>query len=318
MKRYCLIGGLGFIGSHLAEKLVQAGEQVCVVDRIDNPKHSFINNVEYLNHDYADDAFLQSILNKTDIIINLAYSSVPKTSYDNPVEDIYINLLNNVKLFETCTHHNIEKLIYVSSGGTVYGHPRFLPITEEHPTNPVSPYGISKLAAEKYAIMYHLNKQLPITIVRPSNAYGPGQKPFTGQGFVATAIASVIGNQEINIFGENGTIRDYIHVSDIANAIIKVACKGKSGEIYNISSSVGKDNKEILDIIFSYAEKFKLSATINTLPAREFDVSKNILSWEKIYCDTGWKPEIPIIGGLEKTFDYFIDKINKSSQHFFF
>ncbi|MFA6571831.1 MAG: NAD-dependent epimerase/dehydratase family protein [Bacteroidota bacterium] len=307
MKQFCLIGGLGFIGSHLAEKLLLSGEHVTIIDIIDKPQQSFIKDVKYFNHDYSDESFMHGILDKSEIVINLAYASVPKTSYDNPVEDIYTNLLNNVKLLETATHHNIEKIIYVSSGGTVYGHPRFLPITEEHPTNPVSPYGISKLAAEKYAIMYYLNKQLPVAVVRPSNAYGPGQKAFTGQGFVATAIASILEKKEINIFGENGTIRDYIYVSDLADAIIKVAYKGKAGEIYNIGSSIGKNNKEILNIINSFTAKNQMEPIINTLPSREFDVSKNILSWEKINCDTGWKPTTSLEKGMEKTVGWFIE-----------
>ena len=102
----------------------------------------------------------------------------------------------------------MQKLVLVSSGGTVYGNPSTVPVAEDHPTTPISPYGITKLAIEKYAAMYRLTAGLPVVCVRPGNAYGEGQRPFSGQGFIATAMASVIQGKEVVLFGERGTVRD--------------------------------------------------------------------------------------------------------------
>lgn len=199
----------------------------------------------------------------------------------------------------------LRRIAVVSSGGTIYGKAKSLPITEKHSTNPISPYGITKLAVEKYALMFGNHHDLPIVILRPANAFGEGQAPFTGQGFIATAMASIIKNKEVVLFGESGMIRDYIHASEIAAAIVASIEKGKPGVCYNIGSGVGRSNKEVLDHIYPLALASGFKPVLKVLPARKFDVPANVLDSSKLTHDTGWEPVLPFKKGIERAWDWY-------------
>ncbi len=202
----CVIGGAGFIGRHLVRELLRTGRTVRVAGRRDRALTKLPVEVEYCQGDIRNQDFVSQVLQDVDEVVDLAYSTVPKTSYENPLLDITDNLPSSVGLFDVASRLPIKKLVFVSSGGTVYGESQILPITETHPTNPISPYGITKLALEKYAQFYHKLQGLPVVCVRPANPYGEGQRAFEGQGFVSTAVASILTGREITIFGESGTV----------------------------------------------------------------------------------------------------------------
>jgi UDP-glucose 4-epimerase len=197
----CIIGGTGFIGSRVVELLVSEGRQVTVIGRSKVPTNRVPTGVRYVAADYGDEKVLLKILRDVDEVIHLAHSTVPKTSFENPVQDILANLPASMKLFDAACRFSIQKLIFVSSGGTIYGKTGTHPISEDHPKQPISPYGITKLTIENYAMMFWELKRLPVICVRPGNAYGENQRPFVDQGFVATAIASILMGREITVFG---------------------------------------------------------------------------------------------------------------------
>lgn len=306
MQHCCVIGCAGFIGIHVVNALAGRHRQVTVIDRNPVPPGVFPGEVKCVTGDYGDDNLLAKTLRGVDEVINLAYSTVPKTSFEDPVQDITGNLPSAVRLFEVASALAVKKVVLVSSGGTVYGRATELPITEDHPTNPISPYGITKLSIEKYGLMYKELKGLPVVCVRPANAYGEGQRPFVGQGFVATAIASVLNRQEISLFGENGTIRDYIHVTDIAAGIAAVLDSGTPGSCYNIGTGVGKSNRDVLDAIYPLAKSAGFDLRPKLLPPREFDVPANILDSKKLTKETGWGPLVPFELGIERTWNWFL------------
>lgn len=302
MSDYCIIGGGGFIGTHIIKQLCEkkAGS-ITVIGRRPVESLSMPGNVNYVQGDYKDPETLKKIISDSSKIIHLAYASVPKTSFDHPVMDILDNLPSTVTLLEEAIKKNVSKLVFVSSGGTVYGDSEGLPLSETHSTAPKSPYGISKLSAEKYMQMYHMIYGLPCVCVRPSNAYGPGQLPFRGQGFISTAMASIIQGKELSLFGKRGTVRDYIYVTDLAAGIIAALENGVPGEIYNIGTGIGMDNMQILDEISKYC---KQEIKINFMPERSFDVNNNILDSSKLMKASGWKPEISIESGIKHTWNY--------------
>ena len=308
MNHCFVIGGAGFIGSQVVRKLLKRDRKVTVIGRTNTPDRKLPKRVEYISSDCSDRKFLQEVLCDADEIIDLAYSTVPKTSYDKPVRDVMENLPLAVNLFETASSLNLKKIVLISSGGTIYGKALKIPIDEKHPTNPISPYGISKLATEKYALMYHELKKLPVVCVRPGNAYGIGQRPFVGQGFIATAIASIIKKKEVLIYGDSGTIRDYIYVTDVAEGIVSVLEKGTIGAYYNIGTGVGRSNKDILDLIRTVSGSNKLGIKVRILPQRHFDVPINVLDCRKIENDTGWKPSVSFEEGMEKTWKWLCDQ----------
>jgi len=307
MKICCIIGGTGFIGSEVVRQLASKDIELVVIGRNNKPTRPLPDNVKYYQGDYGDKYFLEGVLSNVDEVIHLAYSTVPKTSFEDPVNDISTNLPATVKLLETALKFNISKLLLVSSGGTIYGKAGKLPIAEDHQFNPISPYGITKLVTEKYAMMYREMYGLPVVCVRPGNAYGEGQFPFKGQGFIATAIASILQNKEVAIFGEGGTIRDYIHVQDVAGGILAAFEKGIPGNCYNISSGVGRSNMDILNALRPYAEKMGLKINIKSCHARKFDVPANILDSTKITLQTGWKPVVSFEKGLERTWNWILE-----------
>ena len=248
---------------------------------------------------------LRQTLAGVDEIIDLAYATVPGTSFQDPVNDILVNLPEAVRLFELEATLSLKKFVWISSGGTVYGRTSAERIAETHPTLPLSPYGITKLAIEKYAHMYFESKGLPIVCVRPANAFGEGQRTYSGQGFIATAIASILDGRELTLFGEQGTIRDYLHIADLAAGIVAALLQGRPGEVYNLGSSEGLTNRQVLDYLAPLAAEAGHTVTIRVLPARPFDVPANVLDCMKLRTETGWQPLLSFEQALTQTWNWY-------------
>jgi UDP-glucose 4-epimerase len=304
MNHCCLIGGGGFIGVHVANTLLSQGRQVTILDSRPAPIH-LSKTAKYVVGDYGHKETLRRALIGASTVINLSYASVPSTSIEDPIQDILSNLPAAVRLFEAASDYAIQKIIVISSGGTVYGPAQGLPLTEDHSTNPISPYGVTKLAIEKYGNMFHRLKELPVVTVRPANAFGERQNPYVGQGFIATAIAAILSRKGIALYGSAGTIRDYVHVEDVADGIVAALEHGQPGAIYNIGSGEGRSNKDVLDEIRPHAESLGLPLQIKTLPSRRFDVEANVLDSTKLRVDTGWNIRIPFHEGIQRTWDWF-------------
>lgn len=302
--RTLLLGGAGFIGHHVTRLLSQAGRDVYVADLKPSHEASLPEGVSYCNiagvADYG--LALPELHTDFDEIIDLAYASIPQTSFDDPVKDISVNLPRFVRVLLFAAKYCKGKFVFLSSGGTVYGQARFLPITEEHPLEPLSPYGITKLATEKYAAMYGLQLGLPIICLRPGNVYGEGQLPFRGQGFVATAIGSALTERTVTVFGATGSVRDYIHVEDTARAILAALDKGLPGATYNVGTGRGLNNIDLLDLLEAILPAPYCLPPVEYMPERVFDVRENILDCTRLTSDTGWKPEIVFEEGLRRSF----------------
>lgn len=295
----CVIGGGGFIGGYVTETLVSTGRDVIVLGRrTERPKGLHVQ-VKYQSCDYGDRNNLRQHIRDCEEIIDLAYATVPQTSFANPIFDLQANLAPSVALLEEAKELNhLRRLVITSSGGTIYGPAIRLPIIEDDKTAPISPYGITKLTIERYALMFYQLSGLPITIVRPANAYGLGQKPFTGQGFIATAMGRILRREPITVYGESGTIRDYLHVKDIASGILSALENGRLGEIYNLGSGIGRSNREVLKTIQPMAENKGFTIDIEYSYPRGFDVPANVLSYGKILNHTNWQPRISFESGL--------------------
>lgn len=301
-----IIGGAGFIGRAVVAELLALGRQVVVLGREPAPVPPLPTGVRYV-HSPADDggATLKQALSEVDEIIDLAYATVPGTSFQDPVNDILVNLPEAVRLFELAATLPLKKFVWISSGGTVYGRTTAALIAETHPTLPLSPYGITKLAIEKYAHMYFESKGLPIVCVRPANAFGEGQRTYSGQGFIATAMASTLDGRELTLFGEQGTIRDYLHVTDVAAGIVAALLHGRPGEVYNLGSSQGLTNRQVLDYLSPLAAETGHAVRISVQPPRPFDVPANVLDCTKLRAETGWQPRLTFAQALAQTWAWY-------------
>lgn len=298
-----VIGGAGFIGSHLVPELINSGRTVTVLGRKKLPRYLLPERAKYVQGDFSELELICNLLDKHQEVIHLAYATVPNTSFDDPLSDLLQNLPPSVQLFKEMADRGI-KLILVSSGGTVYGQATQLPINETHQTKPISPYGVTKLTLENYAYLYAATHGLKFVCLRPANAYGIGQYPFTGQGFIATAIASVFAGNPIKIFGQCGTIRDYLYVSDLASGIVSALEHGRLSELYNLGSGVGLSNLDVIELLTPRLKKIGLSVHIENLPERSFDVQRNVLDSSKLQKHTGWNKKVSFTDGVNNTFEW--------------
>jgi UDP-glucose 4-epimerase len=301
-----VIGGGGFIGSHLIPKLLATGRYVTVIGRRKTLSYALPERSTYVPGDFGTHDLISSLLERHEEVVHLAYATVPNTSFDNPLADLQQNLLPTVQLFSEVAERG-GRLILVSSGGTVYGEPTHLPIREDHPTNPISPYGVTKLTLEKYAHLYAKTHGLKVICVRPANAFGVGQHPYAGQGFISTAMAFSLSRQPVKIFGQRGTIRDYIYVSDLAAGIVSALEQGHLSDTYNIGSGVGRSNMDVVEAMSHMLNEINCEICVEHLPERVFDVHANVLDSTKLSQHTGWKPEVDFSEGLKRTRNWLRD-----------
>lgn len=298
-----VIGGAGYIGTHLVPKLLATGRRVTVLGRKPVPPHELPAGVTYISGDFGQRELLGNLLDSHQEVIHLAYSTVPNTSFENPLADLLQNLPSTVQLFSEVADRG-RKLVLVSSGGTIYGEAIKLPICEDHSTKPISPYGVTKLTLENYAHLYGVTHGLKFVCIRPANAYGAGQRPFMGQGFISTAMAFAMQGQPIQIFGQIGTVRDYIYVSDLAVGIVSALERGRLSETYNLGSGRGLSNMDVIEAISLLMKKFGHEVRVEYLPERAFDVKANVLDSTKLQEHTGWKPQVDFCEGLQSTYEW--------------
>jgi UDP-glucose 4-epimerase len=302
-----VIGGTGYIGSHLLKRLPTRASRITALGRQPVDIQNALPMVEYVKGDYTDTETLIPLLSCHDIIVQLAYATVPNTSFNDPLADLQQNLTPAVRLFTEVAARK-KRLVLVSSGGTVYGEATCLPIAETHPTRPISPYGVTKLTLENYAHLFAVTHGLEYVCVRPANAYGPGQRPFVGQGFIATAIASAMRGQSIKIFGKRGTIRDYLYITDLAEGIAQLLTEGKPSESYNLGSGLGMSNQDVIDALMPLLAEFGHELRVEHMPERPFDVKANVLDIQKMISLIGWKPHVSFAQGLRSTYEWLANQ----------
>lgn len=298
-----VIGGAGYIGTYLIPSLLATGRKVTVLGRKATPLQELPGDATYISGNFSHLELIRNLLDCHQEVIHLAYATVPNTSFENPLADMLQNLPPTVQLFSEAAVRG-TKLVLVSSGGTVYGEAIESPIRENHPTKPISPYGVTKLTLESYAHLYRMTQDLKYICVRPANAFGAGQRPFIGQGFISTAMASALCGQSIRIFGLRGTVRDYLYVSDLAAAIVRALEYGQVSETYNIGSGIGLSNMDVIEAMTPLINEIGFELHIEHLPERVFDVKTNVLDSTKLHKHTGWEPQIGFHEGLLLTRDW--------------
>lgn len=298
-----VIGGAGYIGAHLVPQLIATGRTVTVMGRSSTPRHELPKNTVYIAGDFAQSEMIKRLLDTHQEVIHMAYATVPNTSFENPLADLLQNLPATVQLFSEVASRGV-KLVFLSSGGTVYGEAGELPIQETHRTKPISPYGVTKMTLENYAYLYAATHGLKFICVRPANAYGVGQRPFVGQGFISTAIASAMRGIPIKIFGQHGTVRDYLYVSDLASGIVSALARGRLSETYNLGSGIGLSNLDVIERLTYLLKKDQYEVPLEILPERSFDVKVNVLDSRKLMEHTGWMQQVDFDYGVQRTYDW--------------
>lgn len=308
MKKRCIIyGGAGFIGSHIAEDLLSRDFDVTVFDKTNvSPRNilHLINDLNYVEGDFDNEKDIAGSVKGHDYVVHLVSSTLPGVSNLNPYFDIETNLKSSLHLFEECVKNRIKKVIFVSSGGTVYGNPLKLPIDESHPTNPITSYGIVKLTIEKYLGLFKQLKGLNYTVLRFSNPFGERQNPKLGQGLIVTLLHKIKNKRPIVIWGDGKVVRDYFYIRDGVKSIHKAFYDTSKNSVYNISSGKGLSINQILA---KFRRILNLEFDVKYSNARNFDIGKNILDNRLASKFLGWRPQTNFDTALRKTWRYIVD-----------
>ena len=299
-----IFGGGGFIGSTIADRLLQDGHALRIFERPRvMPYRPFdsTESVEWVTGDFGSVHDVNEALAGMDAVLHLVSTTLPKSSNDDPVYDVQSNLVATLHLLEGMVSHGVKRIVFISSGGTVYGPPQYLPIDERHPTEPQVSYGITKLAIEKYLLIYQRNHGIKATILRVANPYGERQRIETAQGAVGVFASRALSDLALEIWGDGTVTRDYLHVSDVADAFAKAVTYTGEHPVFNISSGVGTSLNEMIAML----ERTLGRAVVrNFRPGRAFDVPTSVLDNSLAQSELGWAPIVALEDGIGRTLDW--------------
>jgi len=293
-----ITGATGFIGQTLLRRLVEGGEEVVAISRQAHLGASQ-DHVDWrrLPESVSD---WGEILEDISTVYHFGWSTLPLSSNEDPYRDAEDNILGSLRLLEAVKRKEAVRLVFASSGGTVYGPLAVVPADEQHPTQPRCAYGVSKLTIEKYLTLYRDLWGLDCVALRIGNPYGPGQKVGRNFGAISTFATCVAQNQPITIFGDGTVVRDYIYISDVIDAIIAAGHHRGGPMAINIGSGVGKSLNEIIETLREVSHK---DIKVNFVAGRNFDVPISVLDVSLAAEVLLWKPRMFFERGVEATLD---------------
>lgn len=300
--RALVLGGSGFIGSHLVDALLADGHRVRVFDRQPDRFRDALNGVDYRFGTLGDVADVAEALAGVDVVFHLVSTSVPSTSNLDPVADIQGNLVTAVQLLDQMKRLDVRRIVFLSSGGTVYGNPVTSPVTETHPLRPICSYGVVKVAIENYLFMYQDLYGIEPVVLRPSNPIGTRQGHVGVQGVVPTFLRRLLDGDPIQVWGDGSVVRDYLDVTDLASLCVQ-AGKSDSVGVFNAGSGIGTSISEVLSIIESVTGR---KADVRYQPARSFDVQRIVLDSELARQTFGWSSTIAIDESVRRLWNWLL------------
>lgn len=298
----CVIfGGGGFIGSTIADRLLRDGHEIKIFERPRvEPYRKFLagERVEWITGDLQSTHDVGAALEGADVVLHLAYTTLPKNSNEDPLFDVQSNIVAALQMLNAMVAKKIPKIIFISSGGTVYGIPEYLPIDEQHPTDPLVSYGITKLAIEKYLHLYEHMHGIKTITLRVANPFGERQRIETAQGAVGVFLYRALAGDPIEIWGDGSVTRDYIYVGDVAEAFARAVEYSGPKNVFNISSGSGTSLNELIVLLEDMLGK---PIARRYLSARPFDVPVSVLSNDLARAELHWSPATSLREGIVRT-----------------
>ena len=303
-----IIGGNGFIGTHLADTLLSHNHKVRILD-VEKEKFREPNkSIDYRISSLFNSFDLYESMMGIDVVFHLASTTVPSTSGINYSVDVQNNVISTINIIDCAIRQKIRKLVYFSSGGAIYGIPDSMPIKEEAPKRPISSYGIIKYTNEMYIELLCRQNNLDYLIVRPSNPYGPRQGHFIAQGVISTFLRQSISNDPFNVFGDGNGKKDYIYIQDLVDAILGLLDRDTLG-IYNIGSGCGYSVNEIIGVIDRVTGK---KNEVVLTPGKKYDVQNYLLDTSKVEATLGRQiARTPLETGIRMTYDWLVSHYGK-------
>lgn len=299
-----VIGGSGFIGQHLVSGLARHGHHVSVLDllqREDAPVvRQFVGSHE-------DRELLERVVHGQDLVVQLVSTTVPASSNQDVEFDIRSNLISLIRLLEVMRSQNVMRIVYLSSGGAVYGAPDSYPVAESHTLKPVSSYGIVKVAAEHYIRTYAELYGFQPLVFRPSNAYGPGQNLVKPQGVIGHFLRQALQGDSLQVWGDGTIRRDYLYIDDLVELMVGAIGKGSSG-VFNAGSGTDFSLNQIIEVL---EQVIGSKLTCDYLPARNAEVERIRLDISKAQDEVGWQPQVSLEDGIQRQYEAAMKELGK-------
>ena len=302
-KTVFIFGGAGFIGSHLVELLIN-DYKVIVFDKKNFSSRNiktFERDIEIIEGDFCNYLDWQDALGKVDYVLHLICSTLPAVANENCIYDIESNVVPTLHLLDVLRKNKRPRLVFVSSGGTVYGNADRLPVSEAAATNPICSYGIGKLVIEKYLHLYQHLYGLDCRTARLSNVYGERQSITTNQGLITTLLHRALQGHALQVWGDGSVVRDYLYVKDAVRGIQKLLAYEGPARIVNVSSNRGYSVNEVINELRRVTGK-RVAVTYSG--ERRFDVRDNILSNALARKELGWKPAVSLPEGMTRVYQW--------------
>ena len=297
-------GGAGFIGSNIVDAYIGLGHEVTIIDNLSTGREQNINpRAQFHKVDIRDAEAVGRIFEggKFDLVNHHAAQIDVRRSVADPVYDASVNLLGVLTLLECCIRTGVQRFIFASSGGAIYGEQDYFPADEEHPTRPISPYGISKLNTEHYLFYYQAIHQLNTVALRYANVYGPRQNPEGEAGVVAIFAGKMLKGENPLINGDGKQTRDYVFVGDVVRANVK-ALDWKGSLVVNVGTGVESDVNKVFRTLKSITGS---TCEERHAAAKKGEQMRSVLSYGKIAKALGWQPTVMLEEGLRRTVEYF-------------
>ncbi len=305
MPRLLVTGGAGFIGSHVVDRYVADGHAVTVIDNLSTGKREQVNPAARFHLMDLLDPHVEEVMaaGRFDIVNHHAAQVDVRKSVADPLYDATVNILGTLQLLELSRRHGVKRFIFVSSGGAAYGEQLRFPADEDHPLNPVSPYGAGKVSGEHYCFYYRAVHGLPYVALRYANVYGPRQDPHGEAGVVAIFTGRLLAGRPCVINGDGRQTRDYVYVGDVVEAnVAATALDRPAAGPVNIGTGVETD----VNALHATLAEITGSRTPPTHgPAKAGEQQRSVLDAARAERVLGWRPKTPLTEGLEKTVEFF-------------
>jgi len=295
-----ILGGNGFIGSHLTDRLYQRGHSIRIYDRGPNRFRQTPTGIDSFYGNYVNAEGLSDAVAGMDVVFHLISTTVPSTSNADPEADVTENLLSTIRLLNIMRTSGCRRIVFLSSGGTVYGRTGGGKVSEDADTLPICSHGVVKRAVELYLHMYHELYGFEYVVLRVANPYGARQGHFGVQGVIGTFMEKIKRQETLEIWGDGSVTRDYVYVEDVAEACELAAGSGACG-VFNIGSGVGLTLNEIIQTLSDVTGQ---EIVRTYLAGREYDVPAIVLNCDKAFSELSWKSKTRFIDGITKTWDW--------------
>ena len=296
-------GGAGFIGSHVADRYLADGHEVVVLDNLLTGSRKNLNpQARFVELDIRDGKGVEHLFarERFDVVNHHAAQMDVRKSTEDPLYDAEVNILGSLNLITSAVRHGVKKIVYISTGGAVYGEPKRLPVEEDDAVNPECQYGISKHTVEHYLYLYRLMYKLDYTVLRYPNVYGPRQSPQGEAGVIAIFAGKMLDGEAPTVFGDGNQLRDYVYVGDVAQANA-LALTDAGGEIINLGSERGTS---VLDLYRHLQRILGFQAEPKFAPLRPGEIYRIYLSGRKAKQLLGWQPTVSVEDGLTRTVEW--------------